>query len=564
MAANKFRHHLSRFPQQSAFRFRLLALVAVCVACMAPAFACGIQWTSPGSEFKGVDDQGHVFLVEKLGDLDVGGGLKIPVQAIFKSNWSANSPYLGVGWQLPLLEANVVQSDEGTFIMRQPGGWYRTFYRTKENQNILDGGIWKAEIKGDQITAWANCGDKLVFHQGKLLSFSVKDRTFTVVYSGNRATELREGGATKLRVAWNNAGTEAIGLDFNGSRVSLGRAERPRVQNAAGKNLIAGKDSSLGSLSGPGLSSKTFKYSVDDKIQPTLASEGRLWTWNPWQDNRVISDGRWTYDIKPGAAPGDNAAITRVDEGGRTQFWHKDKSSGTEITELSGGKRIVTERFVKGALRGKIRKQEIFDKGVLTSSHSWIYDDAAKLVREILNGEAITLIRDDQNRIVKKVNEAGKAVWERVYDKEGRTIRALTNGSLMVHEFLPDGSRKEYKKDPETERVIQEWEFDATGKLAGLVAPNGDQIKVVYDTMGRREKLVRNGTLQELYVFEGAGEKPIKRILFRPDGKSIESIRIRTIDENGLAKDAYKNVRQMKKDDVENLKNFVNELTTTP
>lgn len=541
------------------FRAALFLAGSACFCLNAsPARACGILWNSPRSHFEGLDAQARVFLVEKIGELDLGGGLKLPIQALFKSGWAGNSPYLGTGWQLPLLESNIVQIDDRTFIMRQPGGWYRTFYRTKGSPEILDGGMWKAEIKGEQITAWADCGDKLVFGKGRLLSFSIKDRTFTLVYSGDKVTEIREGGTTKLAVAWNDAGTEAMALQYNGKRLDLARAERPRVQNVAGKNMVVGIDRSLGRASGANLPTKSYQYGVDDRLQPTLKTSARVFTWDPGVGGRIVSDGRWTYDVKPGAKAGDNAAIGRQDAQGQKEFWHNDKKRGTEITERRNGMRLVTSRFVKGALKGKIRRQDIFEGGKLTSSHSWIYDENAKLIREIINQEVITLVRDEKDRLIRKVNAAGETIWERGYDKEDRIVRELINGSLLEHEFLTDGSRKRYQKDPVTGAVLRQWVFDSAGRNTEFTTPEGGLYRVVYDELGRKEKLLRNGTLLELSVFEGADAFPAKEITFRPNGRAIESVREFAINSDGIRQATIKTARMLGPQDLQTLTALIN------
>ena len=46
--------------------------------------ACGINWTLPQSHFDGVDEQGRVNYTEKIGDLDLGEGLVIPLYILFE------------------------------------------------------------------------------------------------------------------------------------------------------------------------------------------------------------------------------------------------------------------------------------------------------------------------------------------------------------------------------------------------------------------------------------------------------------------------------------------------
>jgi len=83
------------------------------------AQGCGIDWILPRSHFEGVNEQGHVLYCEKIGDLDVAKDLQIPLHIMFKSEWMANSPYLGKGWMLPLLESRIEQMTERSYRLWQ-------------------------------------------------------------------------------------------------------------------------------------------------------------------------------------------------------------------------------------------------------------------------------------------------------------------------------------------------------------------------------------------------------------------------------------------------------------
>src|SRR5579862_4047607 len=112
------------------------------------------------NHFDGVNSQGYVAYWEKVGDLDLGDDLKLPMFIGFRSNKENGepSPYLGQGWILPLLESNFVQTGENTFLMMQPDGWNNYFLRDNPNDTVLRGSSgWRAEITNDTITAWAPC-----------------------------------------------------------------------------------------------------------------------------------------------------------------------------------------------------------------------------------------------------------------------------------------------------------------------------------------------------------------------------------------------------------------------
>ena len=362
---------------------------------------CGIGWTEPKSHFEGVDYQGHVLQVEKLGDLDAGKGLSLPIFAVFSSQSGNNSPYAGHGWTVPLLESRMLQVDESGFKLDQPDGWFRIFGRDKNNPNILNGqGGWKAEIRGDTITAWADCGSKLVFNKGRLVSMQLKDRKFDFLYEGNRVSEIREGNLPVLRVEKEAITGEVTGFRLADNRqIGLQRSQRPRVQVINNQNLVGGMDQSLCRITQADCTVRTFEYAVDDKLNPTMKLGGRLIVWNP-ASKKIIKDGDWTYDIKPGAGPFDNAAIGRRNAKNQSEFWHRDGAKGEEIVQGIDGVKKVTSWFTSGKLAGKIRKVEEIRGNVTNVLRQLSYNEEGRLVREVSgDGRAETFTYDqDGNR----------------------------------------------------------------------------------------------------------------------------------------------------------------------
>ena len=113
---------------------------------------------------------------------------------------------------MPLLESRIVQMDENSFKMERPDGWFRVLTRESKAPKILSNGDWKAEINGETITAWAECGSKLVFQRGRIVSMQLKDRKFDYIYDGNKVSEIREGAVPLLRVEREMVSGEVTGL----------------------------------------------------------------------------------------------------------------------------------------------------------------------------------------------------------------------------------------------------------------------------------------------------------------------------------------------------------------
>ncbi|MDD4017070.1 MAG: hypothetical protein PHV28_03910 [Kiritimatiellae bacterium] len=105
-----------------------------------PVSACGIVWHELWQikgPFEGVDKQGHVLLIQKLGEIETSSGSKLPFYAYFKSDSANRSPIAGHGWCVPLLESKIVQVGANYFCMYQPDGFQRYFVRDKKELSTL-------------------------------------------------------------------------------------------------------------------------------------------------------------------------------------------------------------------------------------------------------------------------------------------------------------------------------------------------------------------------------------------------------------------------------------------
>ncbi|HEX4141806.1 MAG TPA: hypothetical protein VHY09_15770, partial [Candidatus Methylacidiphilales bacterium] len=76
------------------------------------ALGCGLDWTLPQAHFEGVEEHGYVAYWEKIGEIELGDGVVLPVHIGFNSHREASSPVLGKGWIVALLESHVEPIDE--------------------------------------------------------------------------------------------------------------------------------------------------------------------------------------------------------------------------------------------------------------------------------------------------------------------------------------------------------------------------------------------------------------------------------------------------------------------
>lgn len=361
------------------------------------------------------------------------GGLRIPLIVNFRSDRNTSSPSLGSGWLLALLESHIYQTNERNFVMVQPDGPNRYFYRLNPQDSVLkDRGGWAAEIKGDTITAWAECGWKLTFQKGRLVSMLTPDsRKLDFIQAGNRVVEVSEGGKVHLKAVVDSSSGLITGLEFNNRRIGIELESRPIVQNVNGQNLVASMVPSLRRLTGIPSGPKEYSYALDGKLQPTLKIAGkpdRILTWNP-ATKLITSDSGWSYTIKPGKDISANAAIRRVNQSGATESWYYDRARGMETEQGLDGVKRVTTYFTSGVLAGKLRRIAETAGGATRIARELSYNEKGELVRETSpDGTAIGYTYND-NGLLSEITRDGKPFARRKYDDKHRVTEEEVFGA---------------------------------------------------------------------------------------------------------------------------------------
>jgi len=360
---------------------------------------CGIDWSLPKNHFDGVNEFGFVSIWENLGSIALADGVVLPLNANFRSDRASSSSTLGSGWSLTLLDANIVQIDEQTFMMFDPTGPFRLFWRDAKNPNVLSGQAgWKAEIgkgaNGDTITAWADCGGvKLVFNKGRITSMQLKDKVFTYNYQNGQVSEIREGNTPILKVEKTPISGDVTGLTLaNNQNIQIERSDRPRIQIVNNQPLISGMEPSLSKVIKSDGTTITIDYAIDQNLNPTMKIGSRLITWNS-ATKIIISDNAWIYDIKPSLVKGFNASIARKNKSNQEELWFYDASAGKETVKTVDGHRIVNAWFTSGILSGKKRYTEE-RKDDITSSSKYIYTEAGRLERIVRTRDNEPVIMD--------------------------------------------------------------------------------------------------------------------------------------------------------------------------
>jgi len=508
----------------------VLGAVLFALAPVGGLFACGINWAQPKSHFEGVSFQGYVFLVEEMGNIELKSGQKLPLRAIFRSESNQTSPYVGNGWEIPLLESQIVQMDERFFRLVEPSGWFRLFWRDEKDPAVLHGqGNWKGTIRENSISLVADCGSRLDYRDGKLISMQIKDEKLDVLRNLDGTASIVQGMVTLLTIG-NSLSNENTQLRVgNAAPIEISLADRPLVEVVANQTVIGKQVKSLASIGTSSGPKREFAYRVDESRNPTINLGNRKIVWNP-SDRLIVADAKWKYQITPDKNH-KNVAIRRTDPKGRSEFWQKDDTKGIELTEGSNGIRKVTTSFASGKLLGQVRKREEIVNGVNKVVYQARYNENGVRFQEIIGDQILDLHYDDKGRLTQKTDAAGQLIWERSYDAAGQLIRKVTSGNRFDFERNPDGSYLRLQKDVKTGAVLQRSIFDREGRNTEFNTRSGDFYRIAYGTSGHKEKMFRNGMLIEAYVFDDATGKQLKEIAFRPGSTAIESMRVFGVEE---------------------------------
>jgi YD repeat-containing protein len=388
-------------PKKSQSRLGVkLVCTAVFLLPLQEIRACG-DWSLPQNHFEGVNSTGFVDHWEQIGTLDL-GDIKVPVNIGFQTYLPYVSKELGAGWILPLLDANIVQRDEGTFDMVQPDGWIALFRRDGSNPNILHGsGGMLAEIQGSTITVNSTCGSgwKMVFTQGKLTSLSKGKHTLSIERDAlGRGVAIRDGITPVMRLEQDQATGLAKSIQIGSQKYQLGYDGKPRVETVQGQNMVGGVEPSLHEITFPDGKKETFDFAVTEKMLPSLKitdAEGkeRMIVWG--LDGRMLQDEEWSYKITPGSDPRGNASIGRTNPQKQMEYWFRDEEKGVETTVALDGTKTVKSWFTSGPAHGQVRKEELVSNGITKIIKQCSYDESGRLIRKMNTEGIATIFRYD-------------------------------------------------------------------------------------------------------------------------------------------------------------------------
>lgn len=460
-------------------------------------FGCGVAPTVPKDHVEGVDHLGFVSHWDKLGDLDLGENLRIPLVIGFQSDREWSSPELGYGWVMPIFDSRITQTEENNFELLSVDGYTIHLQRDAKKPTLISGGFWKGEItNGDTIKLWASCGWSLTYVKGKITAIGTpKGKTLTIGREDSGvAKDLTYDSKVLVKVEKRFNGV-VTGLQVGEKHLAIEHVERPRIQSIEGKNLVAGKSLSLGKVSSDGIALKSFEYGLTDKLEPKLTATDqgktpREITWDP-ATKYIMTDGGWTYEIKPSEKKGLNASIGRKNKSNQEELWFKDSAKGEETVQGADGIKKVRTWFTSGRLAGKTREIKEIELGVTRTVLKNSYDENGRILR---SSDGLGVIRVPH---YDKVGHVSRDTYELDHSSE-----YVARRNIKEKQYLEaiNSAKNEYKKDLSL-RALCGYYLNAlhtpekAEETAKLISCEGERVSVellsikANANMGKDEKL---------------------------------------------------------------------------
>lgn len=397
------------------FFFHVFVRVVITFFCGAVLYAAEYSALLPEgrlSIFKNLTTYGNVVYMHQVLEVPTGSDRSINLHVRFNSGSGHCSPYLGYGWKLPFLESSFTQINDLLYLANMPDGSQRLFVRDKKNPNILWGrNGWHGNINNKEIIIKSETKEVLIYRNGQLIRMKNDHDNLFFHYDENKVKRVTNNGYEIISVQTSDKKT--ILSSKNGLKVILQRGERPVSING---KLFTGV-SSLGKIIFSPEIVILFKYSYDDNNDNIiLSTKDQEFSWDA-QSGLATQIGNWKYQIKPANSRNNNAEITRVNENGHKEYWHRDDSSGKEITEFYGVRREVTT-FISGKLKGKKRKIEEIRDGRKINFFEFTYDEKGREIR----------IRSKTGNTIK------------VYSRNGK-LAAVIHNNKIIRQYTSDAKQ---------------------------------------------------------------------------------------------------------------------------
>jgi hypothetical protein len=409
-----------------------------------------------------VDKDGYVNPIISLGDVNFGGGLTLPIDLNFSSAIRSPSQEFGQGWECPLFEAKVFDTQPNMKLLETLGGKDRYFVynqRTDSWKHFYTDD-WKGVVKGDDFELTYKTGCKFIFSKGLISSLITPDgRTIVWNRNGDKLVSLQESGKSPaLQIVYDKLGfAKQILLNPN----SMGVAKK--VYNFDSSLIYAGIDR----IECPQGRVITFDRSRDKALNPVLNWTDTLQlpitlSWSA-KTGKIISDNEYTYQITELSDSNRWPKMTRTDVSTKKieSYYFDEKHGTTDQTFADGTIRHIEMIQAPGPNYKEVRLVQDTKNGKTQIVLRKAFDDQGRLLEEAIglgNGQVQVkqYTYDSAGRIVSYAWN-GKEMWKNTYDSVTGDLKEREMpelGVTMAFEQLTGGQVKETIKKGESEAAI--------------------------------------------------------------------------------------------------------------
>ncbi len=419
--------------------------------------AWGWEFGGPGNVVGAANSFGDLVISGHLGTVKFSKDEEYPLRYQFTSYRGVESPHLGKGFFVPLLESSVLDHDwllERTTL----GGATHFLYRSAHDPDHYDSLDLSetAERRGSGSGLAVKTGDgfELDYRDGRLVGFKTPGGARVVLrYDGDACASVDSSGAGSA-VAFATRGKEARELRTHAGTHRLRMGPYPAIGEGTGE-----APATLAEIGWPDGGTTTFAFSTEAKpprarLDIAYGGESATYLWNAVSD-QVLEAGGVRYRVAPLFREYDPAeehivsGMYRIEreypDRTRHVYIHDEDKGVIEETQRDGTETITHVFTARGPTYGRVRKKERFVKGgAKVLFYEAFYDVKGRAIREVNEGRVMFHLYPDG-----QLDEKGIAAGEdfRKYDARGRLVHERLGAVERVIAYQPNGDRKITTRD---------------------------------------------------------------------------------------------------------------------
>jgi len=425
-------------------------LVSCVLGAASPAMAIKEFW-EPANTVGAANSFGNLVISGHLGTVRFSKDEEYPLRYQFTSYREVDSPILGKGFFVPLLESAIIDHDwllERTTL----GGGTQFLYRSAHDPNHFESLDLSESAdrrgSGSTVVVKTRDGFELEYRENRLSALRTPGGArATLRYNGEACASVDSSGAGSI-VAFTMRGKDAREIRTHAGTYRLRMQPCPVLGDEAGEPR-----QTLAEIGWPDGRATTFAFSAQQKpararIDIAFGGESASYAWDPSNDE-IIEAAGVKYLVSPldrEYDPSDEhiqSGMYRIERQypDRTKYiFVHDEDKGTIEETHRDKSQIVTHLFTaRGATHGKIRKKERYEGAEKRVFYLAFYDVNGRVIREVKEGRVLFHLHAGG-----KMDESAIGPDDdfRKYDARGRLVHERAGGIERLIAYQPNGDRK--------------------------------------------------------------------------------------------------------------------------